>query len=154
MTTERINQCFYLFLAIAIGFFFWGMLELNKAALYKPELPINTAANHYSFDRRETVFPLSRYQHLLSGDLFFGKLPPPPPPPQVEFRTQLIVIGVTKGANTQDGYAVVGVKSSGDKETWIVNAGQMIGGERILSIHDGYIMVKNRTGVGKVRLRD
>jgi hypothetical protein len=151
---ERINQLFYLFLTIAIGFLAWGLLELNKAGFYRPKLPISTAVNHYSFDRQELVFPLSRYQSLLSGDLFFGELPPPPPPPQVEFKTQLIVIGVTQGANTQDGYAVVGLKKTGDRETWIVNPGQIVGGEQIVSIHNGYIMVKNQTGVGKVPLRD
>jgi hypothetical protein len=151
---ERLNQYFYIFLAVAIAFLSWGLLKLNKAAFYQPKLPASTAPGRYSFDRQETVFPLSRYQNLLSGELFFGKLPPPPPQPVVKFQSQLMVIGVTKGTNAQGGYAVVGLKSSGDQETWIVNAGQMVGGERVVSIHDGYIMVKNRTGVGKVPLRN
>jgi hypothetical protein len=155
--TERINQFFYIFLTVAIAFFSWGLLELNKAALYQPKLPARTPLNHYLFDRKEIVFPQARYQALLSGELFFGKLPPPPPlPPQpkVEFKSQLIVIGVTKGNNAKDGYAVVGLKSSGDQETWIVNVGSVVGGERVLSIQDGFIQVRNQTGVGKVMLRN
>ncbi|MGD8399360.1 MAG: hypothetical protein PVH64_00260 [Bacillota bacterium] len=154
---ERIKQFFYLFLAIAIAFLAWGLLKLNQAALYRPQLPEQAALKQYSFDRKEQVFPLTRYENLLSGALFFGELPPPPPPPpppKVEFKSQLIVIGVTKGASTQDGYAVVGLQKTGEEETWIVNAGSVIAGERILSIHNGYILVRNQTGTGKVRLRD
>jgi hypothetical protein len=155
--SERINQYFYIFLVVAFGFLVWGLLELNKAALYQPKYPERIPPNRYSLERKEAVFPLTRYQTLLSGELFFGKLPPPPPPPaqpHVEFKTQLIVIGVTKGSNAQDGYAVVGLRSSGDRETWIVNAGSVIGGERVLSIGDGYLQVRNQTGTGKVRLRN
>lgn len=154
---ERLNQYFYLFLTAAVFCLAWGLLELNKAAFYQPKLPVSASVNHYSFGRKETVFPLERYQSLLSGDLFFGKLPPapePPPPPKVEFITELVVIGVTKGNNAKDGYAVIGFKSTGDRETSIVRVGQIIGGERIVGIYDGYIMVRNQTGVGKVPLRD
>jgi hypothetical protein len=151
---ERLKLIFYLFLTIAIAFLSWGLLELNKAALYQPQLPERAALKQYSFDRKELVFPLTRYENLLSGALFFGELPAPPPPPEVEFKSQLIVIGVTKGANTQDGYAVVGLQKTGDRETWIVNAGSVLAGERILSIHDGYIQVRNQTGTGKVKLRN
>jgi hypothetical protein len=153
---ERINRGFYVVLFGAMVFFSWGFLELSKALHYQPQAPSKAPLNRYTFTRRERLFPIERYQSLLNGDLFFGKLvvPPPPSQPAVRFETQLTVIGITKGHNTTDGYAVVGLQSSGDRQTWIVTAGSVVGGERILKVGNGYIEVENKTGVGRMPLRD
>jgi hypothetical protein len=151
---ERINRGFYVALLVAIVFFGWGFLEWNKAYHYRPQAPPKTLPNRYTFTRRERLFPIERYQTLLNGDLFFGKLVVPSSQSAVRFQTQLIVIGITKGHNTTDAYAVVGLHSFGDRQTWIVKAGSLVDGERILKIGNGYLEVENETGVGRISLRD
>ena len=157
--SERIQRYFYIFFCAAVLVFGWGLIEFNKAGYYKPVLPVKAARNAFDFNRKELFFPLERYQILLSGDLFFGKPAPTPPPavpvkPKIPFVSQLIVLGITKGTNASDGYAVVGAKSGGGQQTWIAKVGMTIEGEQIVQIKDGYLVVRNKTGTGKVSLRN
>lgn len=156
--SEKIEQYFYIFLITAIVVLGWGLVEFNKAGFYKPALPAKAAPNSFDFSRKEKVYPLERYQVLLSGDLFFGKPEPTPAPvvpvkPKIPFVSHLIVLGITKGTNASDGYAVVGTKATGGQQTWIAKVGMTIEGEKIVQIKDGYIMVSNKTGTGKVLIQ-
>lgn len=154
MMTERIERCFFPFLMVAIAVLGWGLLKLSQARLYQPAEPVKAARNSFNFSRKEPVFPLERYQALLSGDLFFGPVPPEVTPPPPVFTSELIVMGITKETNAKNGYAVIGLKSTGDSRTWIATTGMEIAGEKILQIKEDYLIVRNKTGTGKVLLRN
>jgi hypothetical protein len=85
--------------------------------------------------------------------MFFGKVPEPQPV-KPEFHSKLILYGLTRGANPKENCAVVGLEGSGNKQTWLVKAGSKVEGEQVLRIADQYILVRNETGKGKVRLRE
>jgi hypothetical protein len=92
---------------------------------------------------------VERYSKLFQGELFFGKLEPA----RSVFSSELMVLGVTQGVTSKDGYAVVRMASGSEEETMIVKEGMVIAGETILKIVEKGITVKNLTGVGTIYLQ-
>lgn len=133
--------------SVSIVFFIVGFTIWLFAYLYKPVDPIEIPSSPVKISPVPSTYPLSRYQSLMSGRLFFGGVDPSTEIPVVQFRSRLLLWGVIK-----NGHAVVGLDPNDHTNNRVVTVGDTVEGETITAIGDGYIMVKNQTGQGKVKL--
>jgi len=132
--------------------FGWGVYNLIGALRYQPSAPEPAQMNKFNFRKKTPALKLSRYQQLLAGGLFFER-PQAPPTPQallMEFHSELVVYGIVKGKESR---AIVGLGDDPTK-TWIVRPGSAVNGESIVTIGANYLEVRNKTGTGKVWLRE
>jgi hypothetical protein len=138
----------YLWFALIGSFlvFIWGLSTWIIARHYQPEVPVQTPAHHYTLAKKETAFPITRYQSLFDGSLFFGE---GNSNKTGGFQSHLILWGLING-----GWAVVGVDPDSNQKTWIVKAGDTVEGEQIVAVGVRYISVRNQTGEGKVVMSD
>lgn len=126
-----------------LGFIIWLM-----AYLYEPVTHSSATLQRYTIKSRLEIYPFERYQTLMSGRLFFGGSDIPVDiNPIVQFHSRLILWGVIKG-----GHAVVGLDPGSNLDTKLIKAGDEVEGERIISVGEKYILVRNQTGQGKVVL--
>lgn len=132
---------------ISILFFSVGMTIWLFARLYQPVEPTPVSVGSIKVDPIPPVYPLERYQSLMSGRLFFGGSEPLTNIPIVQFRSRLILWGVIKG-----GQAVVGLDPNSHQDTRLITVGDVVEGETITGIGDGYITVKNQTGQGRIKI--
>jgi hypothetical protein len=134
----------YLWFALIGSFlvFIWGFFAWIIARHYQPESPVQTPAQHYTLPKKETTFPISKYQSLFDGSLFFGE---GSSKKTGGFQSHLILWGLING-----GWAVVGIDPRFNQNTWIVKAGDTVEGEQIVAVGVRYISVRNQTGEGKV----
>jgi hypothetical protein len=146
----RFKQHYYHFILIFAMVFLGGsLIQWKRAQLPQTYIREKAAPNHYLFTGKEPIFPVERYSKLFQGELFFGKSEPA----RSVFSSELMVLGVTQGVTSKDGYAVVRMASGSEEETMIVKEGMVIAGETILKIVEKGITVKNLTGVGTIYLQ-
>ena len=136
--------------SISVLVFAWSVWAWLNAVYYQPTTPEPASLNKFDFRIKTPSYPLSRYQGLLEGGLFFEK-PPAPPEVKMAFQSKLVVYGLVKGKNSR---AIVGLKGDQTQETWIVKPGSVVDGETIVAIGANYIEVRNESGTGKVFLRE
>ena len=127
---------------LAIIVFGWGLGSWLMARLYQPEEPVQAPLQSYKFSPKENSFPLSRYESLMDGHLFFGGAIVSS---QVEFSSKLVLWGVVK-----DETAVVGLDPTSNQDTKVVRVGGYYAGEQIIAIGSNYVVVRNATGEGRV----
>ncbi|HYH04044.1 MAG TPA: hypothetical protein VEC37_13155 [Bacillota bacterium] len=154
---EQLNKLYWGILVIAVGFAGWGLNRWVQATAFMPSTPAQSIANRYSYQKPELTVPLSRYALLQKGEMFFGKAPEPTPAlpaPKPEFRSKLLLYGVTKGSNPQSDRAIVGLATEPNGQTWLVKVGTVVAGEMVVKIETSGIWVKNETGKGKVGVRE
>jgi hypothetical protein len=132
---------------VSIIFFIVGFTIWLMAHLYQPVEPIPNPVGKIKVDPIPSSYSLDRYQSLMSGRLFFGGVDPGMDIPIVQFRSRLILWGVING-----GHAVVGLDPNSHNNDRVVAVGDTVEGETIIAIGDGFIMVKNQTGQGKIRM--
>lgn len=132
---------------VSIIFFIVGSTIWLLARLYQPVEPASVPVGTIKMDPIPSVYSLERYQSLMSGRLFFGGVDPVMEIPIVQFRSRLNLWGVIK-----DGHAVVGLDPNSHNNDQLVKVGDVVEGETITAIGDGYIMVKNQTGQGKIKM--
>jgi hypothetical protein len=133
---------------VSILFFIAGMMVWLFARWYQPAEPTVGPVGIIKIAPVPSVHPVERYQSLMSGRLFFGGSDPGLDPiPVVQFHSRLILWGVIK-----DGQAVVGLDPNSHQDTRLVGVGDVVEGETITGIGDGYIVVKNQTGQGRIRI--
>jgi hypothetical protein len=150
----RFKQHYYHFILIFAMVFLGGsLIQWKRAQLPQTYIREKAAPNHYSFTGKEPVFPVERYSKLFQGELFFGKPPEGSEPAKPVFSSELMVLGITQGVTSRDGYAVIRMTSGSEEETLIVKEGMVIAGETILKITEKGITVKNPTGVGTIDLQ-
>lgn len=130
------------FVIIVIVIFGWGFSSWLLARLYQPEEPVHVPLQSYKYPPREDSFPLSRYEPLMNGRLFFGGNIVSS---ETGFSSKLVLWGVIKNE-----IAVVGLDPSSNQDTVIVKVGEYVAGEQIVGIGGNYIVVKNATGQGRV----
>jgi hypothetical protein len=128
-------------LVFTAGFSAWHM-----ARHYQPEVPIEMPLRHYNTAKKEPVPPFSRYQSLSGGSMFFGE--------NIKssdgaFQSRLVLWGLISNA-----WAVVGEDPNSSQNTWIVKAGDTVAGEQIVAVGVRYIVVRNQSGEGKVRMSE
>jgi hypothetical protein len=146
---KRIKLIWLTAYSISIMVFAWSVWSWLNAVYYHPVTPEQASLNEFDFRIKGSSYPLSRYQGLLEGGLFFEK-PPAPPEVKVQFQSGLVVYGVVKG---KSGRAIVELEGDQAQETWIVKPGSVVGGETIVAIGADYVEVKNESGTGKVFIR-
>mgnify|MGYP005848891069 CR=1 FL=1 len=129
-------------LFFVVGFTIWLF-----AYLYKPLDPVVKPVGKINIPPVPSSYSLNRYQSLMSGRLFFGGVDPATEIPIVTFRSRLLLWGVI-----QNGHAVVGLDPNNHGNDRVVTVGDTVEGETITAIGDGYIMVKNQTGQGRVKM--
>jgi hypothetical protein len=150
----HFKQHYYHFILIFAMVFFGGsIIQWKRAQLPQTYIREKAVPNHYLFTGKEPVFPVERYIQLFQGELFFGKPPEGSEPEKPIFSSGLMVLGITQGITSKDGYAVVSMTSGSEEETLIVKEGMVIAGETILKITEKGIMIKNTTGVGTINLQ-
>lgn len=132
---------------IAIVFFGVGFAIWLVAHYYQPVTPTPDPVLKINLGNSPQVYPLEHYQSLLSGRLFFGGSDLPFDGVELQFHSRLILKGVIK-----DGQAVVGLDPNSNHDTRLVEVGDVIEGETIVTIGDVYIVVKNQTGQGKITI--
>jgi len=132
---------------MAIAFFCVGCAIWLLAHVFQPDNPIPDPVRKINLGSGPEVYPLEHYQSLLSGRLFFGGSDLPFEGSEVQFHSRLILKGVIK-----DGQAVVGLDLNSNNDTRLVEVGDVIEGETIVTIGDVYIVVKNQTGQGKITI--
>lgn len=133
---------------VSILFFIAGLTIWLFARLYQPVEPIPISAGPIKIAPIPSAYSVERYRSLMSGRLFFGGVDPVDTEiPVVQFRSRLLLWGVIK-----DGHAVVGLDPNSHSNDQMVKVGDMVEGETITAIGDGYIMVKNQTGQGKIKM--
>jgi hypothetical protein len=139
----QLKKYWFLILIFVLLVFGWGFSTWLTARLYVPDNPVvNSPGPAPKPDGKETKFPISRYEALLGGRLFFGEVKPV----TVAFKSNLLLWGVIKGTENR---VVVGANPN---QTWVVRAGETVEGEQIIAIGDNYIQVRNQTGEGTVML--
>ena len=145
----------FLILIAAVGIFGWGLMTWFNAQRYQPSLETTSQIKQNS-DKSITTQPSNRPpQTFLEGKMFFGKQAPivfeSPKPvlPVIQFVSKLVVWGIISGSENR---AVVGLDPKENTTTWVLKAGDQLGGEKIVKINSDFIVVKNETGVGKVNM--
>lgn len=163
---EQLNKFYWVMLVISLACAGWGLSRWTRANAFIPEEPVAIAANRYSYLKSDRIIPLSRYALLQKGEMFFGRAPEPSQsrsavaalqpvqPPQPEFRSKLLLYGVTKGTHSKDDRAVVGLAAEPNGETWLAKVGSEVAGETVVRIEEKGIWVKNATGKGRLGLRE
>lgn len=146
----NINRKFWLFIyVVSFGILIWGISAWTEAYRYTPKIPEKVPLNLVSFKITAREFPLTRYQELIDGGLFFEKIVVPVAEVKHEFKSRLVIYGLVKG---KDCRAIVGVEGN-PAETWIVKPGIAVQGEKIITVGADYLVVKNESGEGKVFFR-
>jgi hypothetical protein len=100
----------------------------------------------YRFNGSETTVAAGRYDRLQDGTLFFGE----PSLTVTVFSSRLVLWGVVGGRNPQ---AIVGTDPSSNRVTRMVKPGDQVEGEKIVSIGERFIVVRNVSGEGRVDLK-
>jgi hypothetical protein len=122
-----------------------GLSAWLMARNYQPEVPVQAPLRHYNAPKKDPAPPLSRYQSLFGGSLFFGE--------NLKqgggFQSRLVLWGLIHNA-----WAVVGDDPNSHQNTRIVKAGDSVAGEKIIAVGAGYIIVRNQTGEGKIAMRE
>jgi hypothetical protein len=138
----------YMVLAFAgsLAVFLGGLSTWLIAHAYQPDLPIQEPLRHFSTSKPVIGYPVTRYQSLFGGSLFFGE---DVKQPLSVFQSKLVLWGLI-----HNGYAVVGDDPGSNQNTWIVKAGDTVAGEKIVSVGVRYIIVQNQSGEGKVEMRE
>ncbi len=138
----------YWFLGLGCAFliFVWGFISWITARQYIPVTPKPGPPNRFSLTKKSIAHPIAKYKDLLSGKLFFGQ--GVMINSQGTFQTKLILWGLIHGSR-----AIVGTDPQSNQTTWIVQSGDSIEGEKIVTVGDNYIIIHNQTGEGKVYLR-
>lgn len=146
---KRTKLIWLLVYSISIIVFGWSVCVWLNTVYYHPATPEQASLNKFDFRIKATGYPLSRYQDLLEGGLFFEK-PPAAPAAKIEFKSRLVVYGLVKG---KDSRAIVGLEGDQGQETWIVRPGSVVGDETITAIGANYIEARNGSGTGKVFIK-
>jgi hypothetical protein len=155
---ERWQKFYVGLLLMAIAFAAWGFSRWLQARAFRPEIPVAAAAPRYVYQKPQPVPALSRYAKLQNGALFFGPEAVAAASgaavaqPKIEFHSQLLLYGVTKGETFRTDRAVVGIIGDPGRRTWLARAGTAIEGETVVGIEAKGIWVKNATGKGRVGL--
>ncbi|MCL6589770.1 MAG: hypothetical protein K6U80_07445 [Firmicutes bacterium] len=142
---KNTRQYWILGFAIAIIVFSWGLVVWLEAYVSEPLFPKPEPLRPYKLEAAAQGHSLSRYAKLMDGSLFWGIYPAVTPP--AVFQSSLILWGTIKGST-----AIVSRDPSSNADTKIVRAGEEIWGEKILEIGRDYILVRNSTGEGKVKM--
>jgi hypothetical protein len=159
----RLTKFYLGILLISIIFAAWGFGRWLQAQAFTLETPAPIAPPRYAYQQPQRLLPLARYAKLQKGELFFGPelktaTPPPEGPLKVEvkreeFSSKLLLYGVTKGLSAVTDRAVVGLTADPNQQTWLVQPGSVVNGERVVKIEAQGIWVKNETGKGRVGLK-
>lgn len=139
---KKLIFCRLLIWAGVLVFFSRSVYVLLKAREFTPADPFPVPIQDYDFGRMEPSFPSRRYQKLLAGGMFFDEVAT-----TKSFHTKLVLWGVINGVT-----AVVGTDPNSNADTVLVKVGDEVGGERIVAIGKGYIIVKNPSGEGVLAL--
>lgn len=144
-----------LILLAAVGIFGWGLFTWFNAHFYQPAFTTTAPIKHNSGSIVTPKPSKKPLQTFLEGKMFFAKeLPPTIEPPKSEapvipFISKLVVWGIISGSENR---AVIGLNREENVETWILKAGDQLSGEKIVKINSDSILVKNETGIGKVKI--
>ncbi|HEX3046454.1 MAG TPA: hypothetical protein VHY08_16980 [Bacillota bacterium] len=131
--------------AIAIMVLGWGLVTWMDAYVSEPDTPIPFPAQTIKPQVKGQGYSLGRYAKLMDGSLFWGIYPVVTPPST--FHSSLTLWGTIKGST-----AIVSLDPSSNQNSKLVKVGEEIGGEKILAIEKDYILVRNSTGEGKVKM--
>ena len=142
---KNTRQYWIIGFTIVIMIFGWGLKNWMDARGTEPELPTPLPPSTIKPVVPAQGHPLSRYAKLMDGSLFWGIYPAVTPP--VVFHSSLTLWGTIKGVN-----AIVSLDPSSNAGTKVVMAGEEIAGEKILEIGKDYILVRNSSGEGKVKM--
>jgi hypothetical protein len=154
IAVERLTRIYVALLLSSILFAAWGWTRWlqAQALIVKAPVPVKVGCGELK-PQKERFFPLARYAELQTGEMFFGKAPEPSPSVKVEFSSELLLYGVTKGTVRGSDRAVVGLTGDPEQQTWLAQAGSVVNGETIVRIEAKRIWVKNQTGEGMVVLK-
>lgn len=135
-------------ISLSIVMFGCGLFLWLQAHFYQPQtteaVPYRQGAIRENTEKGQS----GPYQALRNGTLFFDSAAPvrgEKPP----FQSKLVLWGITGGKN---GCAVVGFNPKSNAQTVIVKVGEQIAGETVTAIGKDFIVVRNETGEGEVRL--
>ncbi len=157
----RSNKFLLIIALVALLILGYGGSNWLAALAYQPailqDLPLR--AYKYPVPPNKTLL-LKDYQRLLTGKAFFPRAQLAPEetlpaaaltiaPPKALFITKLVLWGITKGKFNR---AIVGISDDSKGQTWIVKVGDKVNQEEIIKIGSDYIVVRNKTGEGKVVL--
>jgi hypothetical protein len=151
---ERWSKFYAGILLMAIAFAAWGFSRWLQARAFRPETPVAAAVPRYVYQKPQPGPALSRYAKLQNGALFFGpEAGAAVARPKLEFHSQLLLYGVTKGETRRSDRAVVGIIGDPERRTWLASAGTVVEGETVVGIEAKGIWVRNATGRGRVGLK-
>lgn len=143
-----ISKLWLIGIIVAVIVFIWGLLAWIMASQYVPKAPASAPLIKYSNPKQRSGFPITKYQSLMSGKLFFGS-DGGQFTRNITFTSKLILQGLIHGA-----YALVTIDPLSNENTKIVKAGDTIEGEQIIAVGEDSITVRNQTGEGKIHLRN
>ncbi len=148
---NRSEQQLLIGFGVGLLVFGWGLTSWFQARNYQPLAPVQSPVRQFSYQKPEPSPKFAQYQALTSGKMYFGSssvtasnLPP------IIFQSKLVVWGIISGKPSN---AVIGVDPESNADTWIIKPGDMMLDERVVGIGANFVLVRNRTGEGRVYLK-
>ncbi len=148
---NRSEQQLLIGFGVGLLVFGWGLTSWFQARNYQPLAPQQSPVRQFSYQKSEPSPNFAQYQALASGKMFFGSSSANASnlPPSI-FQSKLVVWGIINGKPST---AVIGVDPDSNADTWIIKPGDTMLDERVVAIGANFVLVRNRTGEGRVYIK-